>query len=424
MLLKIPRLYDSHTHFLATGEFAAGLNLFNLSSAEAVKDLQLEGKTAFRGGWLVGFGWDENKWDSKTLPSREVLDAAFPDFPVYLCRADGHTAWVNTKALQALGLQAESGLLSEKDHLQSWERIPPYEKTQQWQQVLAGCKLYNRAGFTHIRDMSGTESLWNLLTEMENAGELTLAVEENFTFHELNDLDRVIAEALACRKHETKLLRSKGVKFFYDGSLGSETALLSQPYGGHGNKFGKVLWNLTEVEEILKKTWTAGLEVSVHTIGDEAAHHIVQTARKVSAQGYVGRLNLEHAQVLRPETIQMMKPLHVRCHMQPCHWLSDRVWLKEKLVGLYKFVFPWEALRAAQIPISFGCDSPIEPTSFFANKAALEQSPKEDIKKFKGDLAVVHSHPDASYTNSWTVIDDDQIKEVVFNGQPLRLFDN
>ncbi len=61
MLLKIPRLYDSHTHFLATGEFAAGLNLFDLPSAEAIQELQLEGKTAFRGDWLVGFGWDENK---------------------------------------------------------------------------------------------------------------------------------------------------------------------------------------------------------------------------------------------------------------------------------------------------------------------------------------------------------------------------
>ncbi|MBO9667134.1 MAG: amidohydrolase family protein [Bdellovibrio sp.] len=415
MLLKIPRLYDSHTHFLATGEFAAGLSLFDLPSAEAVQDIKLEGKTAFRGGWLVGFGWDENKWASKALPSKDLLDKVFPNHPVYLCRADGHTAWVNSKALQALGLQSATGLLSEKDHLQSWEKIPPYQKEQQRQQILAACKLYNEAGFTHIRDMSCTDELWALLVEMEEKGELTLAVEENYTFHELNDLDRVIQSVQQARKSESKLLRAKGVKFFYDGSLGSETALLSKPYGGHGDNFGKTLWNLADVEEIFKRTWIAGLEVSVHTIGDEAAHHMVQLARKVSAQGFVGRLNLEHAQVLRPETIQMMKPLHVRCHMQPCHWQSDRKWLKQKLHGLYKYVFPWEALKNAQIPISFGCDSPIEPSSFFANKYALEESPKDDIKKFTGDIAVFHGHPDSTYTNSWTVIEDNQIKEVIFN---------
>ncbi|WP_413558685.1 amidohydrolase [Bdellovibrio sp. HCB209] len=421
MHLKIPRLYDSHTHFLATGEFATGLMLFDLPSAEAVRYVSLQDKTAFRGGWLVGFGWDENKWADKKLPTKQQLDEIFPNYPVYLCRADGHTAWVNSAALKKLGLQSDSGLLSEKDHLQSFERIPPFAKAQQRQQILAACKLYNRAGFTHIRDMSCTDSLWNLLVEMEEAGELTLAIEENYTVHELNQLDKAIASVLVARKTPSRLLRAKGIKFFYDGSLGSETALLSRPYNGEGNNFGKTLWSLEDAEELMKLTWAAGLEVSVHTIGDEAAHQMVKSARKVSAQGFVGRLNLEHAQVLRNETIQMMKPLHVRCHMQPCHWLSDRKWLQQKLRGLYSYAFPWEALKNAQIPISFGCDSPIEATSFFANRQALEESPKDRIKKFTGDLSVVHGHPDASYTDSWTIINGNEIEEVVFDGKPLDL---
>ncbi|WP_413575888.1 amidohydrolase [Bdellovibrio sp. HCB290] len=421
MHLKIPRLYDSHTHFLATGEFATGLMLFDLPSAESIRYVSLQDKTAFRGGWLVGFGWDENKWADKKLPSKQQLDEVFPNYPVYLCRADGHTAWVNSAALKELGLQSESGLLSEKDHLQSFERIPPFAKAQQRQQILGACKLYNRAGFTHIRDMSCTDSLWNLLVEMEEANELTLAIEENHTVHELKQVDAAIASVLMARKTPSRLLRSKGIKFFYDGSLGSETALLSRPYNGEGNNFGKTLWSLEDAEELLKLTWAAGLEVSVHTIGDEAAHQMVKLARKVSAQGFVGRLNLEHAQVLRPETIQMMKPLHVRCHMQPCHWLSDRQWLQQKLRGLYSYAFPWEALKNAQIPISFGCDSPIEPTSFFANRKALEESPKDRIKRFTGDLSVYHGHPDATYTDSWTIIDGDKIQEVVFDGKTLDL---
>lgn len=421
MLLKIPRLYDSHTHFLATGEFATGLMLFDLPNAEAIRYVNLQGKTAFRGGWLVGFGWDENKWPDKKLPNKQQLDEIFPNYPVYLARADGHTAWVNSAALKELGLQSETGLLSEKDHLQSFDRIPPFEKAQQRQQILAACQLYNRAGFTHIRDMSCTDSLWNLLVGMEEAGELTLAIEENYTVHELNQLDGAIASVLMARKTPSRLLRAKGIKFFYDGSLGSATALLSRPYNGEGDNVGKTLWSLEDAEELFKLTWAAGLEVSVHTIGDEAAHQMVKLARQISAQGFVGRLNLEHAQVLRPETIQAMKPLHVRCHMQPCHWLSDRKWLQQKLRGLYSYAFPWEALKNAQIPISFGCDSPIEPSSFFANKQALEESPKDRIKRFTGDLAVYHGHPDATYTDSWTVIDGDKIQEVVFDGKSLDL---
>ncbi|WP_413582603.1 amidohydrolase [Bdellovibrio sp. HCB288] len=421
MHLKIPRLYDSHTHFLATGEFATGLMLFDLPSPEDIRYVNLQNKTAFRGGWLVGFGWNENKWADKKLPTKQELDAVFPNYPVYLCRADGHTAWVNSAALKELGLQSDTGLLSEDVHLQSFERIPPFEKQQQRQQILAACKMYNRSGFTHIRDMSCTDALWNLLVEMEEANELTLAIEENYTVHNLKQLDAAIASVLMARKTPSKLLRAKGIKFFYDGSLGSETALLSRPYNGEGENYGKTLWSLEDVEELLKLTWAAGLEVSVHTIGDEAAHRMVKLARQVSAQGFVGRLNLEHAQVLRPETIQMMKPLHVRCHMQPCHWLSDRQWLQQKLRGLYSYAFPWEALKNAQIPISFGCDSPIEPTSFFSNKKALEESPKDRIKRFTGDLSVYHGHPDATYTDSWTIIEDDKIQEVVFDGKTLDL---
>ena len=117
----------------------------------------------------------------------------------------------------------------------------------------------------------------------------------------------------------------------------------------------------------------------------------------------------------------MMKPLHVRCHMQPCHWLSDRVWLQEKLGDLYKYVFPWEALRLAQIPISFGCDSPVEPPSFLRNKEALEKSVQAGIRKFNGDLSVAHSHPDAGFMDSYTIIEDDKIKEVVFAGNKISL---
>ena len=419
MLLKIPRLYDSHTHFLATGELAAGLTLYSLKNASEIADLDLNKDHYYRGDWLVGFGWQDDQWLIK--PSLEILDQLFPTKPVYLAKADGHAAWVNSEALKRLGMKAESCLLFEGDHFRAWELLPKYTEDQQKQNILAACKVYNQAGFTHIRDMSGSESLWNSLVSLQNENQLTVAIEENFPFHRMEDFETVLNLALYARQHQTNLIRSKGVKFFYDGSLGSETAYLSQPYNRlPAGPCGKPLWGAADVEFILKKTWESGVEVSVHTIGDQAAHDIVKIARQVSAQGFVGRLNLEHVQVLRPETIQLMKPLHVRCHMQPCHWLSDREWLQKKLGDLYRYAFPWESLRVAQIPVSFGCDSPVEQPSYFANKKALAESPQSRIKKFNGDLEVFHSHPDASFcSETYAVIDGDKIKEVVFQGNSI-----
>lgn len=417
MLFKIPRLYDSHTHFLATGEFASGLRLESLASAEDVASLKIKA-SHLRGEWLTGFGWDESQWP--TPPHKSILDKAFPDRPVYFNRRDGHTSWVNSVALKLLGIESETGILSETQHLSAWDSLPSFTQEQMKGHVLEACRVFNTAGFTHVRDMSGTEELWNVMAHLEQQASLTLAVESNFTFYSLEELEKALQLAMKTKAHESPLLRSKGVKFFFDGSLGSETAYLSKPYHGKAEgPCGKPLWNLSDVEEILKRTWDLKLDVSVHVIGDEAAHQIVQTARKVSAKNYVGRLNLEHTQILRPETIQMMKPLHVRCHLQPCHWLSDRAWLEEKLGDLYKYAFPWEALKAAQIPMSFGCDSPIEPPSFLRNEQALRESVKYKIRKFTGDIATVHAHPDSSYADSLTTIEDGTVKEVIFRGESL-----
>lgn len=419
MLFKIQRLYDSHTHFLATGEFASGLYLSNLQSAEDIATWDLSKASYKRGEWIVGFGWNDQAWPAP--PNKEILDRLFPHTPVYFAKGDGHSSWVNSLALQILGLKSETGILTEAEHLQSWDRLPAFSKEQQKSHILAACQVYNSAGFTHVRDMTGTEFLWNSLTELENEKLLTVALEENFTCYDLQGFETSLQLAQYTRKNETALLRSKGVKFFYDGSLGSETAYLSKPYRGiPGGACGRTLWNLADVEVMIKRTWEAGLEISVHAIGDQAAHEMVQVARKVSAQGFVGRLNLEHAQVLRPETILMMKPLHVRCHMQPCHWLSDRVWLQEKLRDLYRYAFPWEALRAAQIPLSFGCDSPVEPPSFVRNQKALAESPSARIKKFTGSIEEVHAHPDPLFAaNSYSLIEDETVKEVVFCGKRL-----
>ena len=417
MLFKIPRLYDSHTHFLATGEFASGLHLGFLKSPEEIGNISLANPNYYRKDWLVGFGWNDSQWEKP--PHKDILDKYFPDRPVFFARADGHRCWVNSRALEVLGVTSDTGILIEKDHLRAWDALPEFTKDQHRQQVISACKTYNAAGFTHVRDMSCTESLWNLLVEMSNSQDLTVAIEENYTAHDLNNFEKILQFCLQAKKAETPLVRMKGVKVFLDGSLGSETAYLSKPYRGQEDGRGSMLWPLEQMEEALKRTWAAGLEFSVHTIGDEAAHQMVQLARNVSARGAVGRLNLEHVQVLRPETIQMMKPLHVRCHLQPCHWLSDRVWLKEKLGDLYRYAFPWEALRAAQIPFSFGCDSPVEPPSFWRNKVALEESVKEKIKKFNGNLTQTHSHPDSQFADSMTVIEDGEVKEIQFRGRNL-----
>jgi predicted amidohydrolase YtcJ len=285
----------------------------------------------------------------------------------------------------------------------------------QTQQALKkGMQIFNQAGFTHIRDMTCDENQWLAAKALDQASELTLYVQENFLCEHPKDIDRVLAIMEKAKPHETDHLKVQGIKIFFDGTLGSDTAWLSK-CGCATHKFS---WTTEDLETLFKKTWSKGFEVAVHTIGDEAAHQVVLVARKVMATNqYTGWFNLEHVEVLRPETISMMKALHVRCHMQPCHWLSDRAWLKEKLGELYKYAFPWGALSKMGIPLQFGSDSPVAKCSFWDNQKALTESQKEKIPALKGTIAEFHSFPTGGLAETSTTFENEVLKEIIFDGK-------
>jgi predicted amidohydrolase YtcJ len=414
----LENLYDSHTHFQPTGEVLLGLDLRSLKTRKDLQSLPLNPEY-LRGEWLHGFGWDENDFTDLVL-NKKTLDQFFPDRPVLLSRVDGHSSWLNSAALKKLGLESDSGILKEKDHIEALLSLPDFSKKQKINFLKKAIQVFNSQGFTHIRDMGSTEDQFLLAKEIEEAGELTLLVVHNFVCENLKDFDRAMAEALRCKNLESDLLKVAGLKFYYDGSLGSDTALLSQPYEGKTEKgYGLVNWNDKDLASVIKKTWEQGFEVSVHTIGDEAAHRVVQIARKIYSEGVSGPLNLEHAEVLRPDTIQAMKSLHVTCHIQPCHWLSDNKWLEKKLTTLFRYAFPWEALRLAKIPFFFGSDAPIEPVNLFSNLRALEESQKYGIRKLGDDPLKYHVNVKYRLTDTYTKISNFEITEVFFRGKKI-----
>lgn len=439
---KIPRCYDSHTHFLATGLVRKGLRLFDLSKPEEVARLKVE-PHHFRGEWLVGFGWDHTKWPGQQFPTREILDQVFPDMPVAFSRADGHALWLNSRALEKAGylnkLESEkpapeggvilrdvrgfpSGVFTEMAKIEVDLMIPAPTREQEILFFKESIQYFNSRGFTHLRDMSGCLPHWRILREMDLAGELTLYVEENFTCENLKDFERALQEAQEARLTATPHLRARGIKFFFDGSLGSQGAYLSQFYPGTMNK-GLTLWDLKDVEVVLEKTWKSGFEVCVHTIGDEAAHLILETAGKLAeSRGVRGPLNIEHAEVLRPETIAIMKKLDVVCHLQPCHWLTDRRWLRESLGGLYSYAFPWAALQKAGVPYQWGSDSPIEEASVANNWKALTESPAEGIAPLAGDLLVAHTHRESNWGPACeSHFENGQLQKLIFDGRELTV---
>lgn len=432
----IQRQYDSHTHWQYTGEVASLPSLRELRDPKQISQLHFPEQYR-RKEWIYAFGWDHSHFKNG-WPNRFYLDELFPETPVLFSRIDGHSSWVNTAALKKLNLwksKAEfmtapnwsslenqirfdlksdscvesvsasnplvstenelwpSGILHEDLHMKALYSLPAYTPEQIRAHLLLAQDLYLQAGFTHIRDMTTSEDVFVQARQLETEQKLKLFVETNVVAESVSDLNRALELAVRQRSMKSDRIRVNGIKIFVDGSLGSETAFANYANGAGG----QCLWLNNDITFAIESAWKNKMEISVHAIGDLAADLVVDCARVVSSKGLSGRINLEHAQVLQSKTIQKMKSLHIRVHMQPCHFLSDHVWLKNRLGAQFSKAFPWRDLSAAKVPISFGSDSPIEPTSLINNLKGLMLAESAKIQMPMGEILQYHSHPDSGW---------------------------
>jgi len=438
---RIDACFDSHVHWSATGEFSERLLLTSLGAAKEV--LQLAKDTlVFRDGWLLGFGWDQTHWTDGGEIHRRLLDQWLPDKPVLFTRVDGHVGWVNTAALKAAGwingqdeLRIEvpkggrveldesgrpTGILIDKAYELFLQQIPKIKPNEIRRHLLKASQIFHAEGFTHIRDVGGNKDQWEQALLLDRTQLLNLAVDMFFHIEDLNQLDSDLDFIEAAKNEATSNLRARGIKIFLDGALGSEGAWVSEPYRS-GSGQGLQILTDAEIENAFRKAWSKDLEVAIHTIGDEAVHQAVSIAHRLQQQGLKGRLNLEHVEIARPETVEMMKALDVICHLQPCHWLSDHRWLKDK-VGetLYGYSFPWRRLQQAEIEFDFGSDTPVEPPSAARTVQAIHESALNGIPKLLGNPERFLSHPDRAFAaNSFSVFEEGRPVQVVFRGDHL-----
>ena len=422
--IKLTSVYDSHVHWLMTGEKNSYVNL---KKFECLSDIKLAdiSETSFRDKWLFGFGWSDEQF--KTESKKTELDLIATEFPICFIKRDAHSCVLNSSALDIFlksfstqedlmrlletGISGEfTGVLKETAYYAIYSLIPQLDKNLIREYLLKGQNYFLEQGVTHIRDMTCSEIQWECLQELLFEKKIKIYSEINFHIDNYQHLvNKVLSLALMAKEKsaENPLVKVLGIKLFYDGSLGSETALLSKPYLG-AKTSGQQLWTNQDCKEAIKLAWSHGLQISIHTLGDQAVANVVEICRQLQREKINGILNLEHVQLIKPETIQSMKGLHVRCHMQPTHWLSDKLWLKDKLEPeIYPQLFSWEALRKAKIPVFFGSDSPIEEVSLIRIIEALNDSSENGVPGLQVKTSDLFSHP--TQKNGETLISKGQI---------------
>ena len=379
----VPGLIDSHYHFQSVGKRAYDLDLDGCTSLE---DFQARlknwsaGKAA--GDWITGRGWMEEDWPTKRFPTRIELDAVIAHLPVYLNRADGHMAVVNSKALQLAGITADTphppggeilkdnngapnGLLVDRAMALVTTLIPT--GTREWQEKHArkANEVALAYGWTTIHDAGSKWETIGLWQEMYRRGELQIRIYGMVRGPgaEVDTLLQRGPQIGLCDDH----LTVRCIKISADGALGSRGAALLDKYSDAEAK-GLFLFTDREVYPVVKAATAQGIQMAIHAIGDaanrkaldfyeQAQNEVPESQRKIREP----RHRIEHAQIVHAGDLPRFKKLGVIPSMQPSHAIGDlhfapRRLGPERLHGAYA----WRTLLDSGCLIAAGSDAPVE----------------------------------------------------------------
>ena len=384
---------DAHLHL---GEGARLLRVIDLSGAGSLRAMldRIAGTRAAAAekAWLTGGGWDESLWSTPALPTRYDLDPITGDHPAIFVRVDIHVAVANSAALARAGITnatadppggaidrdpsgIPTGILRERAARELVERhIEPATRSERMHSLRQVCAAALRHGITSVQDNS-TDADVAALAALHAAGELPLRVSEWLPF----DAPLEELETRRASLPNDRFLRAGMLKAFLDGSLGSRTAAMLEPYADAPDETGIPLYGEDELTQRALERAQAGFPLGFHAIGDRAvamALSVFAAVRK-AVPGSL-RLRVEHAQTASPGAFAAARAASVIASMQPNHLLSDLRWAGSRL-GPERAAraYAWRSFLAAGVPLAFGTDYPVEPiTPFRGLYAALTREPE------------------------------------------------
>jgi hypothetical protein len=404
----MPGFNDAHAHLSEGGFQALHVNLVGTKSLDEFRErIRANVASAAPGAWILGGGWDENLWPVKTVPTRWDVDEVSARHPVFLERVDGHIAVANTRALQLASITIASrdpkggkidrdangqptGILRETARQAITDAIPPPTHDERRAAMERALAEAARWGVTSVQDNSGDWDDFHVLEEIEKDGKLTARISEWLPF---NDSVAQLETKRKAHSASDPMLRTGMLKGFMDGSLGSHTAALIEPYADDPKNSGLPRYDAPKLNEMTKERVLAGFQVGFHAIGDKGAQMALDAfaeaekaakEKKVRAAngGEDYRLRIEHAQVVTPLQVVRFRDLKVIASMQPCHLLSDMKWAQARLgEKRAAYSYAWAEFLKRGVALAFGTDYPVESISPFRGLYAATTRKSEDGKQ-------------------------------------------
>ncbi|TFI58805.1 amidohydrolase [Sphingomonas parva] len=387
----IPGLIDGHGHVMGLGFTALQLDLSDTGSLqEAQAKIAAYAAANPSPRWIVGRGWNQERWGLGRFPTAADIDAVVKDRPVWLERIDGHAGWANSLAMKEAGITAKtaapgggkiekgaggqpSGIFVDAASELVAKVVPAPLPRIRDQALAKAQELMLSNGLTATADMGTSPEDWLTIRRAGDAGRLKVRIMSYGAG--IESILAVAGTGPTPWLYDGRL-RMGGVKLYRDGALGSRGAWLKHPYKDSPRESGLGFLRDDEIRNLMSRAAMDGFQVAVHAIGDAANAQLLGAIEEL-ADTYKGdrRWRVEHAQIVDPADLPRFARFGTIASMQPVHEASD--WrMAEARMGMERLggAYAWKTMLANKVPLAFGSDFPVEsPNPFHGLAVAISR---------------------------------------------------
>ncbi|HEV8506794.1 MAG TPA: amidohydrolase [Chitinophagaceae bacterium] len=372
-----PGFIDAHAHFVGYGQSLFTVDLYDSKSMQVVvqrvKDFDSAHPTE---SWILGRGWDQNKFPGKAYPTNEELNKLFPNKPVLLERVDGHASIANDKAIKLAGLKPGdkipggeietkngklTGILIDNAVDLVAAKIPSQTPAKLKEALMEAQKNCFAVGLTTIDDCGLSYAAVSFIDSLQKTGDLKMRF-----YAMLSDAKANYDFAFQRGKIKTDGLHVCGFKIYADGALGSRGACLLQPYADKPGWSGFLLSSQQHFDSVAKIIHDHGWQMCTHAIGDSGNRTMLNVYGKYLNGKNDLRWRIEHAQVINENDFKLFGEYNIIPSVQPTHATSDMYWAGDRLgPERVKGAYAFKQLLEQNGWIPLGTDFPVEDISPF-----------------------------------------------------------
>ena len=403
----IPGFNDAHAHFGPVDPDYIELR-YVTDPAVITEKVREQVARSQKGQLIYGGHWEHEMFTTRQWPVKELIDVVSPDNPVVLRRTDGHSVLVNSYVLRNSGITRSTpdpfggeimhdpvtgeptGILKEsameliKTGAVKIDMSPEERMEKKWLGYITALRQAAEYGITSIQipgsaDFGMYDSIMAegmLTSRIDIGGELTADPEKLDMYEQLR------------QKYPSSgdWIRFGYLKDFMDGTLGSATAMMFEPFNDEPDKTGLPQMSYEELEKRVLAGDSRGFQIGIHAIGPKANNWILNSYEKAREVNGVrdSRHRSEHAQILIEEDIPRFAALGVIASMQPTHCITDKRFA-EKRIGTERsrWAYAWKSLADSGAKLAFGTDYSVEPLNPMEGLYAAVT--RKDRKGEKGD---------------------------------------